>query len=35
VATALNLSVEDLRTQLRNGKTIAAVAKEKGVDVQR
>lgn len=34
-ATALNMSVEDLRTQLRDGKTIAAVANEKGVDVQK
>ncbi|HSH59574.1 MAG TPA: hypothetical protein VK988_08025 [Acidimicrobiales bacterium] len=34
-ATALNMSVEDLRNQLRDGKTIAAVAKEKGVDVQK
>jgi ribosomal protein S20 len=34
-ATALNMSVEDLRAQLRDGKTIAAVAKEKGVDVQK
>ncbi len=34
-ATALNMSVEDLRTQLRDGKTIAAVAKEKGVDAQK
>ncbi|MDP8975465.1 MAG: hypothetical protein M3N28_03690 [Actinomycetota bacterium] len=34
-AAALNMSVEDLRTQLRDGKTIAAVAKEKGVDVQK
>jgi len=33
-ARALNMSVEDLRTQLRGGKTIAAVAREKGVDVQ-
>ncbi len=34
-ATALNMSVEDLRTQVTGGKTIAAVAKEKGVDVQK
>lgn len=34
-ATALNMSVEDLRTQLRDGKTIAAVAKDKGVDAQK
>lgn len=34
-AAALNVSVEDLRAQLRAGKTIAAVAKEKGVDVQK
>jgi len=29
------MSVDDLRTQLKGGKTIAAVAKEKGVDVQK
>jgi len=34
-AAALNMSVNDLRTQLKGGKTIAAVAKEKGVDVQK
>ncbi len=34
-ATALNMSPEDLRTQLRDGKTIAAVAKQKGVDAQK
>ncbi len=34
-ATALNMSLGELRTQLRDGKTIAAVAKDKGVDVQK
>ena len=34
-AAALNMSVDDLRTQLKGGKTITAVAKEKGVDVQK
>ena len=34
-ATALNMRVEDLGTQLRDGKTIAAVAREKGVDAQK
>jgi len=34
-ATALNMSVEDLRAQAESGKTLAAVAKEKGVDVQK
>ena len=29
------MSVDELRTQLREGKTIAAVAQEKGVDVQK
>lgn len=33
-ARALNMSVEDLRTQLRNGQTIAAVARSRGVNVQ-
>jgi len=34
-AKALDMSVDDLRTQLRDGTTIAAVAKAKGVDVQK
>ena len=34
-AKALGMSVDDLRAQLRQGKTIAAVAKEKGVDVKK
>jgi hypothetical protein len=34
-ATALGISEADLRTELRNGKTIAEVAKDKGVDVQK
>jgi hypothetical protein len=33
-ANALGMSVEDLRTELQAGKTIAQVAGEKGVDVQ-
>jgi uncharacterized protein YidB (DUF937 family) len=33
-ATALGVSEDDLRTALQDGKTIAAVAEEKGVDVQ-
>ena len=34
-ATALNMSLDDLRAQLREGKTIADVARAKGVDPQR
>ena len=34
-AQALGMSVEDLRAQLQSGKTIAAVARERGVDVQK
>jgi ribosomal protein S20 len=34
-AQALNLSVDDLRSQLRDGKTIAQVAQDKNVDVQK
>jgi alkylated DNA nucleotide flippase Atl1 len=34
-AEALNLSVEDLREQLRDGRTLAQVAQEQNVDVQR
>jgi hypothetical protein len=34
-ATTLDMSLEDLRAQLRNGSTIAAVARSKGVDVQK
>ena len=34
-AEALNLSVDDLRAQLRDGKTLAQVAQEQNVDVQR
>jgi ribosomal protein S20 len=33
-AKALNLSVDDLRSKLEGGKTIAQVAREQGVDVQ-
>jgi hypothetical protein len=33
-ATALGVSEDDLRTALQDGKTIAAVAEEKGVEVQ-
>jgi uncharacterized protein (DUF433 family) len=33
-ATALGISEEDLRTALQDGKTIAEVAEEKGVDLQ-
>jgi hypothetical protein len=33
-AEALNLSVEDLREQLRDGRTLAQVAQEQNVDVQ-
>jgi hypothetical protein len=35
VATALGMTEADLRTELQAGKTIADVAKEKGVDVQK
>ncbi|HEX5096101.1 MAG TPA: hypothetical protein VFX21_08815 [Acidimicrobiia bacterium] len=34
-AAALGMSVEDLRSELRDGKTIADVAEEKNVDVQK
>jgi lipoate-protein ligase A len=34
-AQALNLSVDDLRSQLRDGKTLAQVAQDQNVDVQR
>lgn len=34
-ATALGISEDDLRTALQDGKTIAAVAEEKGVDLQK
>jgi uncharacterized membrane protein len=34
-ATALGMSQADLRTALQDGKTIAQVAKDKGVDVQK
>lgn len=34
-ATALNMSPDDLRAQLRDGKTIADVARAKGVDPQK
>lgn len=34
-ATALGVSADDLRTELKDGKTIADVATEKGVDLQR
>jgi urease gamma subunit len=34
-AEALGISVEDLQTELRDGKTIADVAQEKNVDVQK
>jgi hypothetical protein len=34
-AEALGISAEDMRDQLRNGKTIAQVAQERNVDVQR
>jgi ribosomal protein S20 len=33
-AQALNLSVEDLRSRLREGKTLAQVAQDQNVDVQ-
>ena len=35
VARALGMSVEDLRAQLRQGKTLAVVARERNVDVQK
>ena len=34
-ARALNLSADDLRSKLEGGKTIAQVAKDQGVDVQK
>lgn len=34
-AQAIGMTTEELRTQLQAGKTIAAVAQEKGVDVQK
>lgn len=34
-ATALGMTADDLRTQLQSGKTLAQVAKDKGVDPQK
>jgi ribosomal protein S20 len=34
-AKALNVSVDDLRSKLKDGKTLAQVAKDQGVDVQK